>query len=187
MPHKAQEELVTKLLEFIGEDPTREGLRETPARFLKAWKHWGKGYRENPADIMKVFEDGAEGCDSMILVKSIPLFSHCEHHVCPIIGTAHVAYVPNGKIIGLSKIPRLVEIYARRLQVQERLGNQIADALMEHLQPKGAAVMIEARHLCMESRGIERIGASTTTSALRGCFLEEPATRAEFFSMINGR
>lgn len=179
------EDIVVRLLQFLGEDSTREGLKETPARFLKAWRdYWGRGYRQNPADIMKVFEDGAEGCNEMILVKSIPLFSHCEHHLAPIVGHAHVAYIPNGKIIGLSKIPRLVEIYARRLQVQERLGNQIADAMMEYLQPKGCAVLIEARHLCMESRGIERIGASTTTSALRGVFMDEPETRAEFFSMV---
>lgn len=183
---KSAEDVVIRLLQFIGEDPTREGLQETPARFLKAWRdYWGRGYRQNPADVLKVFEDGAEGCNEMVLVKSIPLFSHCEHHLCPIVGHAHVAYIPDGKIVGLSKIPRLVEIYARRLQVQERLGNQIADALMAHLQPKGCAVLIEARHLCMESRGIERIGASTTTSALRGVFMDEAACRSEFFAMVN--
>lgn len=182
------EDIGVRLLQFIGEDPKREGLQETPARFLKAWKeYWGAGYGVDPGSVMKVFEDGAEGYDEMVLVKNIPLFSHCEHHICPIVGTVHVAYIPDGRIIGLSKIPRLVEIFARRLQVQERLGNQIADALMMHLMPKGCAVLIEARHLCMESRGIERIGTSTTTSALRGVFMEEPATRAEFFAMVNGR
>lgn len=178
------EDICTRLLQFIGEDPSREGLAETPRRFLKAWKHFTSGYGMNPADVLKVFQDGAEGVQEMVLVKDIPLFSSCEHHMVPIVGMAHVAYIPNGKIIGLSKIPRLVEIFARRLQVQERLTNQIADALIEHLQPKGVAVLVEARHLCMEARGVERIGTSTTTSALRGCFMDEPAARAEFFSMV---
>lgn len=181
---KSAEDLVVRLLQYIGEDPTREGLIETPKRFLKAWKHWARGYSQDPSDVLKVFEDGAEGCSEMILVNSIPIFSHCEHHIAPIIGTAWVGYIPNGKIVGLSKIPRLVDIFARRLQVQERLTNQIADSLMEHLQPKGVAVFIEARHLCMESRGIEKVGAATTTSALRGAFMDEPATRAEFFSLV---
>lgn len=178
------EDIAVRLLQYIGEDPNREGLVETPARFLKAWGHWARGYKQNPADVLKVFEDGAEGCDEMILVNNIPVWSHCEHHIAPIIGKAWVAYIPNGKIVGLSKIPRLVDIFARRLQVQERLTNQIADALMEHLQPKGCAILIEARHLCMESRGIEKVGAATTTSALRGVFMENLATRAEFFSMV---
>lgn len=182
------EDIGVRLLQYIGEDPKREGLLETPARFLRAWKDfWGSGYGKNPADVMKVFEDGAEGCNEMILVKSIPIFSHCEHHLCPVIGHAHVSYIPDGKIIGLSKIPRLVDIYARRLQVQERLTNQVADAMMTYLQPKGCAVLIEAEHLCMSSRGIQMSGTTTTTSALRGCFMDEPATRSEFFSMVNGR
>lgn len=178
-------EAVKTLLTFIGEDPEREGLIETPDRFLKACKHWFAGYKKKPEDVLKVFEDGAEGCNEMILVDNVPIFSHCEHHICPIIGVAHVAYIPNGKIIGLSKIPRLVDIYMRRMQVQERLTTQIADALQKHLDPKGVAVVIRARHLCMESRGVQVVGAATTTSALRGCFMNEPETRAEFFAAVN--
>lgn len=179
------EDICTRLLQFIGEDPTREGLRETPKRFLHAWKFWTKGYREDPAKIMKVFEDGGENYDELVLVKDIPIFSTCEHHLAVIIGTAHVGYIPDGKIIGLSKIARVVEIFARRLQVQERLTSQIADCLVEHLQPKGVGVVIQARHLCMESRGVERPGAATLTSALRGVLMEKAEARAEFFAMVN--
>lgn len=178
------EDIGIRLLQYIGEDPTREGLRETPARFLKAWKFWTKGYREKVEDIMKVFEDGAEGCDEMIVVKDIPIYSHCEHHLAMIIGTATVAYIPNGKILGLSKIARVVEVFARRLQVQERLTNQIAEALQTHLDPKGVAVSITARHMCMESRGVEKPGAATVTQALRGVFKTDPAARAEFMGLV---
>lgn len=176
---------VKTLLEYMGENPEREGLQETPERFLKAWtNHWGAGYAQEPKDVMKVFTDGAEGTDEMVLVKDIQLYSHCEHHICPIIGVAHVAYIPNGKIIGLSKIARLVEVFARRLQVQERLTTQIAEALMSELQPLGVAVVVEAEHLCMSSRGIEKQGSQTVTSKLMGCFKEEPETRAEFMRLI---
>ena len=177
------EDIGVRLLQFIGEDPSREGLRETPARFLKAWAHWSSGYGKNPADVMKVFEDGAAGCDEMVVVKNIPVWSHCEHHICPVFGTATVAYIPNGKIIGLSKVIRLVDIFARRLQVQERLGNQVVDALMEHLQPLGCGIVLRLRHLCMESRGVETMGSETVTSALRGVFKTQPETRAEFLSL----
>jgi len=176
------EDICTRLLQFIGEDPTREGLRETPARFLKAWKFWTSGYKQNPADVMKVFEDGGENYNEMVLVKDIPLYSFCEHHLAQIVGFASVAYVPDGKIIGLSKIARVVNIFARRLQVQERLTSQIADCLVEHLNPLGVGVIITARHMCMESRGVERPGAVTVTSALRGCLHEGPA-RSEFLEL----
>ncbi len=176
---------VRTILEYIGEDPDREGLQDTPKRFLKAWKnYWGSGYKLDPKDVMKVFEDGAANYDEMVLVKDIKLYSHCEHHIAPIIGVAHVAYIPNGKIIGLSKIARLVEVFARRLQVQERLTTQIAEALMSELQPLGVAVVIEAEHLCMSSRGIEKQGSKTVTSKLLGCFKEEFETRAEFMRLI---
>lgn len=176
---------VKTLLEYIGENPEREGLEETPERFLKAWKnHWGAGYGKNPKDLLKVFSDGAETYDEMVLVKDIQLYSHCEHHIAPIIGVAHVAYIPNGKIVGLSKIARLVEMYARRLQVQERLTAEIATTLMEELSPLGVAVVIEAEHLCMSSRGIEKQGSRTVTSKLLGCFKDEAETRAEFMRLI---
>lgn len=178
------EDIPVRLLQFIGEDHARGGLKETPKRYLKAWQHWAGGYKEDPAALLKCFEDGAEKCDEMVLVKSIPVYSHCEHHLAPFFGTAHVAYIPDGKIVGLSKISRLVDVFARRLQVQERLTNQIADAMEQNLAPKGVAVVIECRHLCMESRGIQRQGSSTTTSAMRGVFRDNAAARAEFMGLV---
>ena len=183
--HEKALEAVKTILDYIGEDSSREGLQETPARFLKAWKnHWGAGYRQEPKAIMKVFTDGAQDYDEMVLVKNIAIYSHCEHHIAPIIGVAHIAYIPNGKIIGLSKLARLAEVFARRLQVQERLTTQIAQALMEELEPLGVAVVIEAEHLCMSSRGVEKQGSLTTTSKLLGCFADESATRSEFMQLI---
>lgn len=174
------EAAITNLLQCIGENPLREGLDETPARVAKAWQHWCSGYTKDPADVLKVFEDGAEGYDQMITVKDIPIYSHCEHHMAAIFGTATIAYIPNGKIVGLSKLSRLADVFARRLQVQERLTNQIADALFKHLQPKGVGVMIKARHMCMESRGVNQQGHHTITTSLRGVMRDEPAARAEF-------
>ena len=177
-------EIVRKLLAYIGEDPDREGLRETPKRFLKAWAEYTSGYKGKPEDILKVFEDGAESVDEMVIVKDIPVYSMCEHHLAPFFGKAYVGYVPDRKILGLSKISRLVEMYARRLQVQERLTNQVADALEKHLQPLGVAVVIECRHMCMESRGIRHAGTGTVTSALRGSIKRSAETRKEFLSLI---
>jgi len=176
------EEIVKELLSMVGEDPERGGLKETPARVVKAWKHWAKGYDINPADVLKEFEDGAQDVDQMVIVKDIPIYSHCEHHLAPIFGTATIAYIPNGKIVGLSKLSRLADCFARRLQVQERLTNQIADALQEHLNPIGVGVYIKARHMCMESRGICQQGHHTITSALRGAIKTDPASRAEFLA-----
>lgn len=177
------EDNIKRLLQFIGEDPERGGLRETPRRVAKAWAHWCSGYGKNPADILKVFEDGAEKYDEMVIVKDIPIYSKCEHHLADIFGTATIAYIPNGKIVGLSKLARLADMFARRLQVQERLTNQIADALEEHLQPKGVGVIIRARHMCMESRGICQQGHHTITSALRGVLKDKPEARAEFMEL----
>jgi GTP cyclohydrolase I len=181
------DDIVTRLLSFVGEDPTRGGLQETPKRVLKAWKFWTSGYDRDPAAVLKVFEDGAERVDEMVLVRDIPLYSHCEHHLAPIFGVAHVAYIPDGKIVGLSKLSRLVDIYARRLQVQERLTNQVADALAEHLKPKGVGVVLECRHLCMESRGVCQQGHVTVTSALRGVLRDDAAARAEFLNLTSAR
>jgi GTP cyclohydrolase I len=139
---------------------------------------------KNPADVLKVFEDGAEGVDQMVLETDIPIYSFCEHHMAPIFGVAHIAYIPNGKVVGLSKLVRVADIFARRLQVQERLTNQIADALNDHLEPIGVGVVIQARHGCMESRGVCKHGVVTTTSALRGAIKEEASTRAEFMSLV---
>ena len=179
-------DIVTRLLQFIGEDPSREGLRDTPQRVLKAWKHYFSGYDVDPASVMKVFTDGAQEYtgNEMVLVARIPVYSHCEHHMAPIFGWAHVAYIPNGKILGLSKFARLVDVFARRLQVQERLTNQIADALDEHLRPLGVGVLLNCRHMCMEARGVEVATSRTTTSALRGQLLLNPAARAEFMQLV---
>ena len=171
------------LSSVIGQKP-REGIAETPDRVVKAWAEWTAGYNVDIAALLKVFEDGAEGYDEMVIVKDIPIYSKCEHHLADIFGTATIAYIPNGKVVGLSKLSRLADAFARRLQVQERLTVNIVDALMEHLQPKGAACIIKARHMCMESRGLCQQGHHTITSALRGV-LKEPAARAEFMMLAN--
>lgn len=178
------ETLVRRMLAAIGENPNREGLRETPARIVKAWGQWFEGYRADPADVLKFFEDGSEGYDEMLVQRDIPVYSHCEHHGAPFFGVAHIGYLPRKRIVGLSKLSRVVDIFAHRLQVQERLTTQIADALNDHLKPRGVAVVVECRHLCMESRGVRRIGTSTTTSALRGIMKNSPTVRAEFFSLV---
>lgn len=180
-----EEKVFIDLLRVIGENPERGGLIETPARALKAWEFWTQGYNQNPADVLKVFEDGAEKYDQMVIVKNMPIYSHCEHHLAPFFGTATIAYIPKGKVVGLSKLKRVANIFARRLQVQERLTQQIADAIEEHLQPLGVGVVIKCRHMCMESRGIETQGAETITSALRGVIRDEPQTRAEFLNLAN--
>ena len=175
------EDAVVRLLQFIGEDPTREGLRETPGRVMRAWKEWSSGYDIDPAGVLKTFKDGAT--DEMVIVHNIPVVSKCEHHMADITGLAHVGYIPNGRILGLSKLPRLVEVFARRLQVQERLTGQIADALQEHLHPKGVGVLVRASHACMSGRGVRVHGSLTTTSAMRGAFLDKPEARAEFLAL----
>lgn len=180
---KSIDDAFTRLLQYVGEDPNRGGLLETPGRMAKAWRQWTSGYSKNPADILKVFEDGAEKCDEMVVVRDIPFYSQCEHHLAPFFGTATIGYIPNGRIVGLSKLSRLTDMFARRLQVQERLTNQIADALVEHLGALGVGVVIQARHMCMESRGVCQQGHSTLTSALRGVMRDQPATRAEFLTL----
>jgi len=168
----------------IGEDPERGGLIETPIRVAKAWQHWAGGYKEDPKEILKTFEDGAENYNQIILVKDIPVYSHCEHHLAPFFGVAHVAYIPDGKIVGLSKLSRVVDVFARRLQVQERLTNQVAEAIEEALQPKAVGVIIECRHMCMESRGIQRQGASTVTSAMKGLFEWDRSAKEELLDLV---
>lgn len=166
--------------------PRRQGIAETPERFARAWTKFTEGYGVDPASVLKIFEDGAERYDEILVQRDIPVYSHCEHHLLPFFGVVHIAYLPAGKVVGLSKFSRLVDIFAHRLQVQERMTSQIADALEEHLVPKGVAVIMECRHLCMESRGIQRMGTVTLTSALRGA-LKERAARAEVFSLIRGQ
>lgn len=175
---------IKNLLTFVGEDPTRGGLLETPKRVEKAWKEWCSGYSQKPEDILKVFEDGGENYDEMITVKDIPIYSKCEHHLADIFGTCTISYIPDGKIVGLSKLSRLADMFARRLQVQERLTSQIADAIALHLKPKGVGVAIRARHMCMESRGIRQQGHHTITTALRGCIKDQPTSKAEFLRLL---
>lgn len=176
------EDNIRRLIQFAGDDPTRGGMIETPARVAKAWKHWCSGYDVDPASLLKTFEDGAEGAKEMVLVRSIPFYSHCEHHMAPFFGTATVGYIPNGRIVGLSKLNRLVDCFARRFQVQERMTTQIADAIEEHLSPLGVGVIVTARHMCVESRGVAHHGSETTTSALRGVMIEGKQ-RQEFLSL----
>ncbi len=184
MKYSAEEAIIVGLLRMIGEDPDREGLRETPRRVAAAWKEWASGYGQDPLAVLKAFKDGAENCgDELVIVHNIPIVSKCEHHLADVTGIAHVGYIPNGKIVGLSKLARVTEIFARRLQVQERLTNQIADTLVKGLEPKGVGVIIRAAHACMSTRGVKIHGSVTTTSAMRGALLEKPAARAEFLSL----
>jgi len=179
-----EEYIIENLLRVVGEDPTREGLRETPQRVLKAWRFMTRGYRMNPVDVLKTFEDGGERYDQMLSVSGIQFFSNCEHHMLPFFGTCTIAYIPNGRILGLSKFARVVDIYAARLQVQERLTQQIADALFKHLEPKGVGVTLQARHMCMESRGVQKVGSVTTTTSLRGVIRDDPKAREEYLQLV---
>ncbi len=172
------------MLELLGENPNREGLIKTPYRVAKSLKFLTKGYSQDPKEIL----NGAlftSSNDEMVVVRDIEFYSMCEHHLLPIIGRVHVAYIPDGKVVGLSKIPRVVEVFARRLQIQEQLTEQIADAISKSINPKGVAVVVHARHMCMEMRGIEKINSTTVSSALRGLFKSDLRTRNEFFSIIN--
>ena len=176
-----------RLLISLGEDPDRAGLIETPSRVAKAWKHWTSGYTQDPAELLKVFEDGAEGYNELVIIRGIPVYSHCEHHLAPFFGKATIGYVPDGKIVGLSKLTRLVDCFAKRLQGQERLTVQIANALMIHLEPKAVGVIIHCRHLCMESRGIRTQGEETITSTMLGDLLSNLALRNEFLALAHER
>lgn len=173
---------VVRLLQYIGEDPSREGLRETPKRVLQSYDTLFAGYHQDPKDVIKVFQDGA--CDEMVLLKDIEFVSCCEHHMLPFIGKAHIAYIPDGRVIGVSKLARILDIYARRLQIQERISQQVTQCLMDHLKPKGAACILEAKHLCMTCRGVQKQDSIMTTSSLQGVFLTKPETRAELLAMI---
>ncbi len=176
---------VHAILEALGEDPRREGLVRTPERVAKAYRWMTRGYHISVADVVGdgVFDESHE---NMILVRDIELYSMCEHHMLPFFGKAHVAYLPAGKIIGLSKLPRIVDVFARRLQVQERLTDQVADAVMDVLHPHGVGVVIEASHLCMMMRGVEKQNSTTVTSALRGVFRDDARTREEFLRLVHG-
>ena len=177
-------DLVRRLLELIGEDPDREGLQRTPERVARMYAELTEGYRVDPVALVNdaLFD---VSYDEMVVVRDIEFYSLCEHHMLPFFGKAHVAYIPNGRVLGLSKIPRVVEMYARRLQVQERLTEQIADFLEELLHPQGVAVVIEAAHMCAMMRGVKKANARMVTSALRGLFRENERTRNEFLSLVN--
>jgi len=172
-----------RFLASLGENPERAGLVETPSRVAKAWKHWTAGYAQDPAECLKVFEDEGQKYNELIVVRGIPVYSHCEHHLAPFFGKATIGYVPNGKIVGLSKLTHLADCFSKRLQVQERLTVQIANALMTHLQPQAVGVVIRCRHLCMESRGIRTQGEETITSSMLGALQPNQALRAEFFAL----
>jgi GTP cyclohydrolase IA len=180
------EDLVKEMLVRIGEDPQREGLLRTPERVKKAFAFLTKGYSEDPETLLKkaLF---TVSYDEMVIIKDVEMFSLCEHHMLPFFGKVHVAYIPNGKVIGLSKIPRLVEMFSRRLQIQERLTTQIAETIQKVIQPQGVGVVIEARHLCMMMRGVEKQHSAAVTSSMLGCFRDEQETRTEFLSLIRQR
>ena len=182
----SMEESVREILRLIGEDPDREGLQRTPRRVAKAWQFLTGGYNQDVQNVLNgaVFR---EKYNEMVIVKDIDFFSMCEHHLLPFYGKVHIAYIPNGKIVGLSKIPRIVEVFSRRLQVQERLTQQIADTLYETLEPDGVAVVVEARHLCMMMRGVEKQNSAATTSAMLGSFREDMRTRSEFLNLIGSK
>ena len=178
------EDAVKKILGLLGENPNREGLLKTPSRVAKAWGFLTEGYNENPKEILKQALFTSSN-DEMVVVRDIEFYSTCEHHMLPIIGRAHVAYIPDGKVVGLSKIPRIVNVFARRLQIQEQMTEQIADAITEAINPKGVAVVLHARHMCMEMRGVQKINSTTVSSALRGLFKSDERTRNEFYNLIN--
>ncbi len=182
------EAAVRVLLRWTGDDPDREGVRDTPQRVVKAYDEFFAGYREDASDLLaRVFEE-VQGYDDLVLVRDIPFSSHCEHHMVPFVGKAHIAYYPSEHgVVGLSKLARLVDVYARRLQTQEALTAQIIGALEQHLHPRGAAVMIEAEHMCMSMRGVQKQGATTITNQFTGVFRDDPAEQVRFLSLIRSR
>ena len=185
-PSREQAEAAVRtLLRWAGDDPAREGLLDTPKRVAKAYQDWFSGYAEDPADyLMRTFKE-VEGYDEMIVLRDIEFESHCEHHMAPIIGKAHVGYLPDGKVVGISKLARVVETYARRLQVQEKMTAQIAQVIQDVLQPRGVGVVIEGAHECMTTRGVHKRGVSMITSKMLGSFREDARTRAEFLQFID--
>ena len=182
--HDILEQITRKLLKEIGENPDREGLVRTPSRVAKSWEFFSRGYNQNLEDIINnaIFEEDAK---DMVIVRDIEFFSLCEHHLLPFFGKAHVGYIPNGKVVGLSKIPRIIDMFSRRLQVQERLTHQVAEVIQDVLNPIGVAVVMEGRHMCMQMRGVEKQNSFASTSAMLGQFRKSSETRSEFLSIIN--
>jgi len=184
-PSRAEaEDAISTLLRWAGDDPAREGLKDTPARVARAFEDWFSGYKEDPEEYMRRTFEEVEGYDNMIVLRDIRFESHCEHHLAPIIGKAHVGYLPNNKVVGISKLARVVEAYARRLQVQEKMNAQIANTIQKVLEPKGVAVVIEASHQCMTTRGVHKTGVSMVTSTMLGDFRTNEITRREFLAVI---
>jgi GTP cyclohydrolase I len=181
------EAAVRTLLLWAGDDPDREGLIDTPKRVVRAYREWFCGYEEDPHELLARSFEEVEGYDEMVLLRDIRVESMCEHHMCPIIGKAHVAYLPNGRVVGISKLARVVEAFAKRLQIQEKLTAQVANVINDVLKPKGVAVVFEAVHQCMTTRGVHKPGVSMVTSRMLGAFRDDPATRREFLSMIQGQ
>ena len=177
-----KESLIKSTLQLIGDDPTREGLIDTPSRIVKMWGEIYKGYTQDPKDMFTTFS--ADGYNQIILLKDIELYSMCEHHMLPFFGKAHVAYIPNKKVLGISKLARLVDIYAKRLQIQERIGDQVTSAIMEHLDALGAACIIHASHMCMKMRGVEKQNSVMVTSSMKGAFMNDPSTREELLMLL---
>ena len=175
---------VTALIEWAGDDPKREGLVETPKRVVKAYEEFFAGYEQDPEEILQKTFKEVEGYDEIVLVKDIAVESHCEHHIVPILGKAHVAYIPNNRVVGISKLARIVDVFGKRLQTQETMTQQIANTIENVLKPKGVAVVIDASHQCMSTRGIHKTESSTVTSSMRGIFKENPTTRNEFLNFI---
>lgn len=180
------EAAVRTLIEWAGDDPDREGLVGTPGRVARAYKEFFAGYREDPAAVLGTTFEETEAYDEMIVLRDIRLESHCEHHIVPILGSAHVGYLPAGRVVGISKLARLVEVFAKRMQIQEALTVQIADTIQEVLEPRGVGVVIRAAHQCMTTRGVRKPGVSMVTSRMLGSFRDDPSTRREFLSMIGG-
>jgi GTP cyclohydrolase IA len=184
-PSRAEaEQAVRTLIRWAGDDPEREGLIETPGRVARAFKEWFAGYGEDPYDYLKATFEETAGYDEMVVLRDIRFESHCEHHMAPIIGKVHIAYLPNRRVVGISKLARLIEVYSRRLQIQEKLTAQIANTLNEVLEPLGVAVVIEATHQCMTTRGVHKPGVSMVTSRMLGSFRTDPSTRREFLAML---
>lgn len=184
-PERAEaEEAVRTLIRWAGDDPGREGLRETPSRVVRAYEEYYGGYEADPEDILRRTFEEIDGYDEMVVLRDIRFSSHCEHHMAPIVGKAHVAYLPRHRVVGISKLARLVEVYARRLQIQEKMTTQIAKVINEVLEPKGVAVVIEAAHHCITTRGVHRPGVAMVTSSMLGAFRKDSKTRREFLAMI---
>ncbi|MEE2932164.1 MAG: GTP cyclohydrolase I FolE [Pseudomonadota bacterium] len=180
------EKAVRTLIQWAGDNPEREGLVDTPARFVRAWEEYFSGYNEDPVEVLERTFQETGGYDEMVVLRDIEFFSHCEHHVVPIIGKVHVAYLPSNRVIGISKLARVVEIFARRLQIQEKLTAQIAQTIDEVLEPKGVGVVVQAQHQCMTTRGVKKSGVSMITSHMLGAFRDDSKTRREFLSFIEG-